>query len=409
MKRRWFAAFLTVLLLLQACAASCLADDNGAEEEGTGQSIEDKVNSLLNKGAEEQEPDEENAAPSPASDNGEEPGPVTVEDKVNSLLAARGGSGEASAKVAEELFDPMWYTKCTYYWDTDSKMIQAIDGYEGVITAWAIYGNAALGQFRDNMYKPDGSGAYVYEDIVSDWKIDDGDYTLYYYPEDGSVAISCNGERTIYAPLQRHGEEYDVPEDFDEQWYERSGLMYVSMLDNVTFTRYGSDMFAAVMGMTGVEAAFRQDGYEGAACNGVFYQNDDGMELYYYPELSFILMGNSEGIFNYGLVENSDNQGQADGEYEYDPLIYFIENSDLMYFGWEDIEGFDSDMCTLAINGVYARSGRAFQSSELSEYYSQFDWYSPSIAPENFTDYMLNDYQISNIQLLLEYKEYMGF
>lgn len=73
------------------------------------------------------------------------------------------------------------------------------------------------------------------------------------------------------------------------------------------------------------------------------------------------------------------------------------------------VTGFDKDMCTLAMNGIYARSGRMFLSQELQDYYLQFDWYYPYIEPEAFTDDMLNGCQQANIATLLEYESIQGY
>lgn len=87
----------------------------------------------------------------------------------------------------------------------------------------------------------------------------------------------------------------------------------------------------------------------------------------------------------------------------------FIERSDSQYLTEADLEGFDAKMCEYARNGVYARAGRGFQSAELQEYFSQFAWYTPSIAPSAFSDSMLNDYQIRNIALVLAYEQAHGY
>lgn len=90
-------------------------------------------------------------------------------------------------------------------------------------------------------------------------------------------------------------------------------------------------------------------------------------------------------------------------------LVYFIEHSDSQYFTENDIEGFTKDMCLYARNGVYARSGRGFQSQELLDYFLQFDWYSPDIAPDQFSDGYLNDYQTQNIALVMAYEQAHGY
>lgn len=92
-----------------------------------------------------------------------------------------------------------------------------------------------------------------------------------------------------------------------------------------------------------------------------------------------------------------------------DRLIYFIEHSDSEYFSREDLEGFDEQMCNYARNGVYARSGRKFQDQTLQNYFYQFSWYDPAVEPSQFTDSMLNDYQIKNIALVLAYEQDHGY
>ena len=83
-----------------------------------------------------------------------------------------------------------------------------------------------------------------------------------------------------------------------------------------------------------------------------------------------------------------------------DALQYFIENCDIIYFEKSDIESFDADMCRLARNGIFARSGRKFRSQDLQEYFNQFNWYEPNIEPDQFDDDMLNRKQLANLELI---------
>lgn len=141
MKKRWLAAWLAALLLVQVCAAPGFADGAGTEQsaEDGEQSIEDKVSILLSKG--EKDAGTDDPAESPAPDAGEA-APAALEDKLSDLLAAKGGQQAQAAETAEELFDPLWYTKCTYYLDVDNDQLRAVDGADGVITAWEMYGTA---------------------------------------------------------------------------------------------------------------------------------------------------------------------------------------------------------------------------------------------------------------------------
>ncbi|MBR1757982.1 MAG: YARHG domain-containing protein [Lachnospiraceae bacterium] len=74
-----------------------------------------------------------------------------------------------------------------------------------------------------------------------------------------------------------------------------------------------------------------------------------------------------------------------------------------------DLYGCDADMCRKVRNGVYARKGRKFQDPALTEYFSQFDWYLPTIDPDNFNDNMLNAYQIENLKTIVSYEKEMGY
>lgn len=92
-----------------------------------------------------------------------------------------------------------------------------------------------------------------------------------------------------------------------------------------------------------------------------------------------------------------------------DRLAYFLDHCDSEYLSRADIEGFDADMCNLARNGVYARSGRMFQLEKFQKFFEQCDWYVPSVAPADFTNDMLNDYQIHNIDVVLSYEQDHGY
>lgn len=94
---------------------------------------------------------------------------------------------------------------------------------------------------------------------------------------------------------------------------------------------------------------------------------------------------------------------------EADPLTEFIMNCDSRYFTMEELEGLDADMCRIARNGIYARMGRKFNDEALQSYFSQFDWYVPSIEAGDFQESMLNEYQIFNRDLIVEYEKAKGY
>jgi len=100
---------------------------------------------------------------------------------------------------------------------------------------------------------------------------------------------------------------------------------------------------------------------------------------------------------------------EVPGTPDSDPLQYFIENCHLQYLTRDDLDGFDAQMSRIARNAVYARSGRKFNDAELQNYFQQFDWYVPSVDPNQFTTAMMNDCQIKNIELVTAYEREMGY
>lgn len=90
-------------------------------------------------------------------------------------------------------------------------------------------------------------------------------------------------------------------------------------------------------------------------------------------------------------------------------LQYFIDYNDTVYFTEADIEGFDAQMCLYARNSIYAKLGWDFDMPELKEFFSQFDWYAPTLDPDQFTADMINDCQAANRNLVQSYERSHGF
>lgn len=96
---------------------------------------------------------------------------------------------------------------------------------------------------------------------------------------------------------------------------------------------------------------------------------------------------------------------EAEEPFQENELEYFITHCDAEYFDMDDLKTFDKEMCRLARNGIYARCGRKFNDITLQEYFEQYDWYEPEIEPDEFTESLLNEYQIANRDLIVEYEK----
>lgn len=87
-----------------------------------------------------------------------------------------------------------------------------------------------------------------------------------------------------------------------------------------------------------------------------------------------------------------------------DKLQVFIENCDRRYFALSDISDFTEEDCLYARNAIFAKSGWIFSNQKLANYFHQYGWYNPTISAGEFTDDMLNEYQIANRDLIVAYE-----
>ena len=90
-------------------------------------------------------------------------------------------------------------------------------------------------------------------------------------------------------------------------------------------------------------------------------------------------------------------------------LLYVIENCDSMYLTESDLSGFDKEMCRIARNALYAKSGRKFNDASLQDFFEQFDWYHPTVEPSAFSGSMFNKYQSANLNLISNYEHERGY
>ncbi len=88
---------------------------------------------------------------------------------------------------------------------------------------------------------------------------------------------------------------------------------------------------------------------------------------------------------------------------------YILQNSDSAYLTHEDLVGLTKEECRLARNELYARHGRRFDDEGLQNYFDQKDWYTGYIDPADFSDSVLNDFEMANRDLIVQYEEEMGY
>ena len=86
---------------------------------------------------------------------------------------------------------------------------------------------------------------------------------------------------------------------------------------------------------------------------------------------------------------------------------YILPKSNLTRLSRQDITGLSKDQLWKARNEVYARHGRMFDNTDLQQYFSAKSWYYGAIAPEDFDESVLNQYEKANIDLIKTYEEDM--
>lgn len=197
------------------------------------------------------------------------------------------------------------------------------------------------------------------------------------------------------------------------------GFIYSYEYDPATYTYYQilelPEYFDSISSLYGIEY-----GSEVLNEDGLATKAEDLYFDYFYPAgyigitssvLVYKSTGELIGEFSYSGKSYIESNGSISEDVggENSALVYFVEHCNTEYFSKADLTGFDADMCRIARNGIYARSGRIFQDEALQEYFSQYSWYIPVIAADAFTEDMLNDYQIANRDLIIQYETEQGY
>ncbi|MCR5668198.1 MAG: YARHG domain-containing protein [Lachnospiraceae bacterium] len=88
--------------------------------------------------------------------------------------------------------------------------------------------------------------------------------------------------------------------------------------------------------------------------------------------------------------------GRTDASITSEPLF----DTDRKYYTSEDFADAPKSVLRIAKNEIYARHGYIFNDSDLNNYFSGMDWYTPSINATDFSDTVFNEYEKANLKLL---------
>lgn len=98
----------------------------------------------------------------------------------------------------------------------------------------------------------------------------------------------------------------------------------------------------------------------------------------------------------------------AESGNELDTSEYILPYSNTRYLTEEDVKGLGKDEIRIALNEIYARHGRIFQSEDLNAHFSSKSWYESKYSAEEFSaveSSIMNDYEKKNIEFLAEIRD----
>ena len=193
----------------------------------------------------------------------------------------------------------------------------------------------------------------------------------------------------------------------------------------------GSDLKAIIAakgsGNSEYSRSFYYDGdklifayYEGSDSHRFYFMNDQLIRWRYSIDTS-----DSQNAVNYDLESTSQylnwessvyqdavdlkNDGESALANGSSAREYILEGSDSRYISESELDALTKEEVKLARNEIYARNGRKFDDEQMRNYFSQFDWYQPTIDPDDFQESMLNKYEIANRDLIVQYEKDHGY
>ena len=88
---------------------------------------------------------------------------------------------------------------------------------------------------------------------------------------------------------------------------------------------------------------------------------------------------------------------------------FILRDSGRSYLFDKDIYGFTAEQCILARSEIYARYGCRFENSEIQKHFDECSWYVPRYEVGEFDESVLNSYDITNRDFIIQYEEEQGF
>lgn len=88
---------------------------------------------------------------------------------------------------------------------------------------------------------------------------------------------------------------------------------------------------------------------------------------------------------------------------------YILPESSTRELNYSDLNNRSQYEIYFALYEIYARHGRIFSDTAVSDQFQKYGWYHGTISPENFDESTLNDIEKKNISLIIDYQRAMGY
>lgn len=102
-----------------------------------------------------------------------------------------------------------------------------------------------------------------------------------------------------------------------------------------------------------------------------------------------------------GSKEETQPTTEKSGEKKKQSGKYILEGSDTRYISRSEVEKLDKNEQTLALNEIFARHGRRFNTPEIQAYFDKQSWYKGTLSPSEFDESVLSAIERSNINTIL--------
>ena len=246
--------------------------------------------------------------------------------------------------------------------------------------------------------------SFTNEASVFGFSIDDEAYSVDYW-NDLQQAIFLQYEEPL-APMQEEESGEDYTSWINTYLRTKGPAATISIWE----ANQTGIQFAVSIGVSGAAAYIdmRDMHAEWIDQNTVVYTDGTGYQLTLVMQLDGSLaVYEKQEYYEGGLSLTGTYTREAESDLSVCEFVF--PNSAESLLTIDDCAGLTELECKIARNEIYARYGRKFNDESLQAYFDGCSWYHGVIEPENFTENILNEVELANLQTVIEYESIMEY